>query len=168
MKPYGCAPTLLAVTGTGGPPAPAISAGDHDVDTYVELILNEIGVPQRMRKHVGRPPTSCEDASVSAGGGYLFVFVCAGCGAELTAPLSQVSLPVHARQKYGNGTQLPVLMQSGTFAVDPDPWGGPWRMWDEIEPGEAEARGIYAPVYALSDSTPGAVSSRPVMSVGPG
>jgi hypothetical protein len=29
-------------------------------------------------------------------------------------------------------------------------------MWDEIDPGEAEARGIYAPVYALSDSTPGA------------
>ncbi|GAA3780615.1 hypothetical protein GCM10022206_19510 [Streptomyces chiangmaiensis] len=82
--------------------------------------------------------------------------MCAGCGAELTAPLSQVSLPVHARQKYGNGAQLPVLMQSGTFAVDPDPWGGPWRMWDEIDPGEAEARGIYAPVYTLSDSTPGA------------
>jgi hypothetical protein len=86
----------------------------------------------------------------------LFVFVCAGCDAELTTPLSQVSLPVHARQKYGNGAQLPVLMESGTFAVDPDPWGGPWRMWDEIDPWEAEARGIYAPVYALSDSTPGA------------
>ncbi|MEU7511792.1 hypothetical protein AB0B13_07245 [Streptomyces sp. NPDC042898] len=86
----------------------------------------------------------------------MFVFVCAGCGAELTAPLSQVSLPIHARQTYGNGAQLPVLMQSGTFAVDPDPWGGPWRMWDEIDPGEAEARGIYAPVRALSDGTPGA------------
>ncbi|WP_149551535.1 hypothetical protein [Streptomyces marokkonensis] len=86
----------------------------------------------------------------------MFVFVCAGCGAELTTSLSRVSLPVHARQKYGNGAQLPVLMESGTFAVDPDPWGGPWRMWDELNPGEAEARGIYAPVYALSDSTPGA------------
>ena len=86
----------------------------------------------------------------------MFVFVCAGCGAELTAPLSQVALPVHARQTYGNGAQLPVLMQSGTFAVDPEPWGGPWRMWDEVDPGEAEARGIYAPVPALSDGTPGA------------
>ncbi|MCL7427060.1 hypothetical protein [Streptomyces sp. YS415] len=86
----------------------------------------------------------------------MFVFVCAGCGAELTIPLSQVSLPVHARQQYGNGAQLPVLMESGTFAVDPDPWGGPWRLWDEIDPGEAEARGIYAPVHALSDGTPGA------------
>lgn len=57
---------------------------------------------------------------------------------------------------YGNGVQLPVLMESGTFAVDPDPWGGPWRMWDEIDPREAEARGVYAPVHALSDSTPGA------------
>ncbi|MCX3062927.1 hypothetical protein [Streptomyces beihaiensis] len=86
----------------------------------------------------------------------MFVFVCAGCGAELTAPLSQVALPVHARQVYGNGAQLPVLMRSGTFAVDPDPWGGPWRRWSDIDPGEAEARGIYAPVHALSDGTPGA------------
>ncbi|MFJ3640138.1 hypothetical protein ACIPRD_10340 [Streptomyces sp. NPDC090108] len=86
----------------------------------------------------------------------MFVFVCAGCGAELTIPMSQVALPVHARQKYGNGTQLPVLMASGTFAVDPDPWGGPWRMWADVDPDEAEARGIYAPVRALSDGTPGA------------
>ncbi|MFE0255724.1 hypothetical protein [Streptomyces sp. NPDC059010] len=91
----------------------------------------------------------------------MFVFVCVRCGAELTVPLSQVSLPSHARQKYGNGVQLPVLMESGTFAVDPDPWGGPWRIWDEIDPGEAEARGIYAPVHALSDSTPGAIVIAP-------
>ncbi|MEU3603803.1 hypothetical protein ABZ714_34615 [Streptomyces sp. NPDC006798] len=86
----------------------------------------------------------------------MFVFLCAGCGAELTAPLSRVALPVHARQKYGNAAQLPVLMRSGEFAVDPDPWGGPWREWDETDPGEAAARGIYAPVHALSDGTPGA------------
>lgn len=47
-------------------------------------------------------------------------------------------------------------MESGTFAVDPAPWGGPWRLWNEIDPGEGEARGIYAPVHALSDGTPGA------------
>lgn len=52
-------------------------------------------------------------------------------------------------------------MESGTFAVDPDPWGGPWRMWDEIDPGEAEARGIYAPVHALSDSRSGAIVIAP-------
>ncbi len=86
----------------------------------------------------------------------MFVFVCAGCGAELTGPLSQVALPAHARQRYGNGVQLPVLMEFGTFAVDPDPWGGSWRLWEEVDPDEAEARGIYAPVHALSDSTPGA------------
>ncbi|MEW1773592.1 hypothetical protein [Streptomyces sp. NPDC086777] len=85
----------------------------------------------------------------------MFVFVCAGCGAMLTTALSQVALPVHARQKYGNGAQLPVLMEPGTFAVDPEPWGGPWRMWDEVDPGEAAARGIYAAVYALSYGTPG-------------
>ncbi|WP_408645206.1 hypothetical protein [Streptomyces sp. KL110A] len=55
----------------------------------------------------------------------MFVFMCTGCGAELTAPLSQVVLPVHARQAYGNGVQLPVLMEPGTFAVDPESWGRP-------------------------------------------
>ena len=91
----------------------------------------------------------------------MFVFVCAGCGAGLTTPLSQVALPVHAHQKYGNGIQLPVLMESGTFAVDPEPWGPPWRRWEEIDPDEAEARGIYAPVYALSDGAPGAIVIAP-------
>ncbi|MER5462365.1 hypothetical protein ABT010_17075 [Streptomyces sp. NPDC002668] len=91
----------------------------------------------------------------------MFVFVCAGCGAELTTSLSQVALPAHARQKYGNGIQLPVLMEPGTFAVDPEPWGPPWRRWEEIHPDEAAARGIYAPVYALSDGPPGAIVIAP-------
>ncbi|WP_097867733.1 hypothetical protein [Streptomyces sp. rh34] len=91
----------------------------------------------------------------------MFVFVCAGCGARLTTPLSQVALPVHAHQKYGNGVQLPVLMESGTFAVDPEPWGPPWRRWEEIRPDEAAARGVYAPVYALSDGAPGAIVIAP-------
>ncbi|WP_369354776.1 hypothetical protein [Streptomyces sp. cg2] len=91
----------------------------------------------------------------------MFVFVCARCDAELTTPLSQVSLPFHAHQRYGNGIQLPVLMDAGTFAVDPDPSGPPWRKWDEIDLGEAEARGIYAPVYALSDGAPGAIVIAP-------
>ncbi|GAA0901146.1 hypothetical protein [Streptomyces thermoalcalitolerans] len=86
----------------------------------------------------------------------MFVFVCAGCGAELTAPLTQVALPVHAHQSYGNGVQLPVLMQPGTFAVDPESWGRPRRMRDEGDPAEAEERGVHAPVPALSDGTPGA------------
>ncbi|MEU9345437.1 hypothetical protein AB0D74_29965 [Streptomyces sp. NPDC048278] len=83
------------------------------------------------------------------------VFVCARCDAELTAPLSEVCLPAHAHQRYGNGIQLPVLMEPGTFAVDPDPWGPPWRPWDVVTPDEAEARGIHAPVPALSDGPPG-------------
>ncbi|HEY3480123.1 MAG TPA: hypothetical protein VGL02_14595 [Streptomyces sp.] len=91
----------------------------------------------------------------------MYVFVCARCDAELTVPLGQVALPVHARQVYGNGAQLPVLMESGTFAVDPDPWGGPWRMWDEVGPGEAEARGVYGRVWALSDGAAGAIVIAP-------
>ncbi|MER6345116.1 hypothetical protein ACWC10_05920 [Streptomyces sp. NPDC001595] len=91
----------------------------------------------------------------------MFVFVCAGCGTELTAPLSQVTLPVHAHQKYGNGIQLPVLMEPGTFAVEPEPTGPPWRRWEETDPEELAARGIYAPVYAVSDGAPGAIVIAP-------
>ncbi|MDG4859874.1 hypothetical protein P8605_17235 [Streptomyces sp. T-3] len=91
----------------------------------------------------------------------MFVFVCAECGAQLTASLSQVALPVHVRQKYGNSVQLATLMESGTFAVDPEPSGPPWRRWEEITPDEAAARNIYAPVYALSDGTPGAIVIAP-------
>ncbi|MFE7512637.1 hypothetical protein ACFU8I_15680 [Streptomyces sp. NPDC057540] len=91
----------------------------------------------------------------------MFVFVCVRCGAELTAPLSQVVLPAHAHQRYGNGLQLPVLMASGTFAVEREPWGPPWRRWEEIDADEAAARGIYAPVHALSEGAPGAVVIAP-------
>ncbi|MFD7031522.1 hypothetical protein ACFWAR_26190 [Streptomyces sp. NPDC059917] len=91
----------------------------------------------------------------------MFVFVCAGCGAELTTPLSRVALPAHAHQKYGNGLQLPVLMEAGTFAVDPEPWGPPWRRWEEIHPDEAVARGVHAPVFALSDGAPESIVIAP-------
>ncbi|KIQ61498.1 hypothetical protein TR51_35440 [Kitasatospora griseola] len=91
----------------------------------------------------------------------MFVFVCVACRAELTVALSQVALPVHAHQQYGNGAQLPVLMESGTFAVDPEPSGPPWRRWEEVDPEEAAARGFYAPVYTLSDGAPGAIVIAP-------
>ncbi|MGC5000675.1 hypothetical protein [Streptomyces sp. DT195] len=85
----------------------------------------------------------------------MFIFVCAGCGARLTIPLSQFALPAHAHQKYGNGVQLPVLMESGTFAVDPKRLGPPWRRGNEPDPEEAAARGVPAPGFALSDGMPG-------------
>ncbi|WP_328491564.1 hypothetical protein OHS59_01615 [Streptomyces sp. NBC_00414] len=91
----------------------------------------------------------------------MFVFVCARCGAGLTTSLSQVVLPVHAHQTWGNGIQLPVLMEPGTFAVDPEPWGPPRRRWEETDPDEAAARGIHAPVHALSDGPPGAIVIAP-------
>lgn len=91
----------------------------------------------------------------------MFVFVCAGCGAGLTTPLSQVALPPHAHQRHGNATQLPALMERGTFAVDPDPWGPPWRRWEEIGPKEAAAHGVYAPVHSVSCGAPGTIVVAP-------
>jgi hypothetical protein len=77
------------------------------------------------------------------------VFACTGCHAPLTSPLSRVVLPAHAGQRYGYGL-LDALMAPGTFAVDPEPYGPPWRRWAEVGAAEAEARGVYAPVSALS------------------
>ncbi|MCX5461634.1 hypothetical protein AB0391_05515 [Streptomyces albidoflavus] len=51
------------------------------------------------------------------------VFVCAGCEAVLSASVARVALPVHARQRWGHSL-MPVLMGSGTYAVDQEP-GGP-------------------------------------------
>ncbi|GAA2815845.1 hypothetical protein GCM10010441_45530 [Kitasatospora paracochleata] len=59
----------------------------------------------------------------------LDMFVCAGCGTELTAPVARVALPVHTH--YGAWEQLhPPLMEPATYAVDPLPTGPPWRLWD--------------------------------------
>jgi hypothetical protein len=78
------------------------------------------------------------------------VFECLCCGATLTVPLRRVALPDHAHQLYHHDL-LGVLMDSGTYAVDPEPFGPPWRRWDEVDPAEAEALGVYAPVYAVSE-----------------
>lgn len=91
----------------------------------------------------------------------MFVFVCAGCGSELTAPLSRVALPVHAHQKYGNGLQLPVLMEAGTFAVEPEPSGPRGQTSQESDPNRAVARAFHAQDRAPFDGTRRAVVIAP-------
>ncbi|MBD0669880.1 hypothetical protein BU198_03910, partial [Streptomyces sp. CBMA156] len=49
------------------------------------------------------------------------VFECRGCGNALTAPLSRVPYPAYAGLHYGNGYPMPVLMESGTYAVEEHP-----------------------------------------------
>lgn len=88
------------------------------------------------------------------------VFVCDRCGTELTVPVSEVALPVRARQLYGH-EMLPALMESGTYAVDPEPRGGPWRPWDEVGEEGAAAEGVFAPVHSLPSGPPGAVVVAP-------
>ncbi|MBC2874039.1 MULTISPECIES: hypothetical protein [Streptomyces] len=90
----------------------------------------------------------------------LEVIVCARCDAVLSAPVSRVALPAHAGFSFGHEL-LPVLMESGTYAVDPEPSGPPWRRWDEIGPEEAAARGVYAPVHSLSYGPSGTIVIAP-------
>ena len=87
------------------------------------------------------------------------VFGCRSCDATLTVPVSRVTLPVHANQKYGNGPgSLPPALEPGTFAVDPLPSGPPWRRWAEFE---AEALGWYAPRSSISTGPVGRVLISP-------
>jgi hypothetical protein len=74
--------------------------------------------------------------------------------------MSQIALPVHAHHKYGHEL-LPALMEPGTYAVDPEPSGPPWRQWSEIGADEAEARGLFAPVDALSFGARGTIVVAP-------
>ena len=79
----------------------------------------------------------------------LDVFVCAGCGTELTAPLSRVALPVHVH--HGGWEELhPPLMEPSTYAVEPLPSGPPWRRWAEVGADAAARQGVFAPVYSVS------------------
>jgi hypothetical protein len=71
-----------------------------------------------------------------------------------------VALPEHVDQKYGHALLGP-LMASGTYAINPDSFGPPWRSWAQVDPEEAEALGWYAPVYALSAGPRGAVVVAP-------
>ena len=87
-------------------------------------------------------------------------FACGTCGAVLTAPLTRVALPAHTAQVCGHAL-LPPLLPPGTYAVNPEPSGPPWRPWTEITAAEAAARGLYAPVHALPDGPPGAVATAP-------
>lgn len=90
----------------------------------------------------------------------MVVFTCAGCGAVLTARVSQVALPVHADQQYGHEL-LPALLEPGTYAVNPEPSGPPWRRWEEVGADEAETRGVYVPVHSLSYGPPGRIGIAP-------
>nr|MDT0659431.1 hypothetical protein [Micromonospora sp. DSM 115978] len=90
------------------------------------------------------------------------VFGCRGCDATLTVAVSRVALPIHAGQKYGNGPgPLPPALEPGTFAVNPLPSGSPWRRWAELEAGEAEALGWYAPRFGISAGPAGQVLLSP-------
>ncbi|WP_416968954.1 hypothetical protein [Streptomyces sp. 4F14] len=52
-------------------------------------------------------------------------------------------------------------MEHGTYAVDPEPFGGPWRRWAEVGDEEAAARGVFAPVEVVSYGPAGAVVVAP-------
>jgi hypothetical protein len=73
-----------------------------------------------------------------------------------------VALPIYADQKYGNGPgSLAPALEAGTFAVDRAPSGSPWRRWAELEAGEAEALGWYAPRFSISAGSVGRVLLAP-------
>ncbi|MFD8478254.1 hypothetical protein [Kitasatospora sp. NPDC059673] len=93
-------------------------------------------------------------------------FACAHCASTLTRPVSRVRFPPYAHHPVGNGLRMPALMEAGGYAVDPEPSGPPWRRWEELADGEAEARGYYDRVYSLSDGAPGRILLAPGDDIG--
>ncbi|WP_319365498.1 hypothetical protein [Streptomyces scabiei] len=77
------------------------------------------------------------------------MFGCAGCGAVLSAAVSQVALPVHLADTHWE-TLHPPLLEAGSYAIDPAPYGPPWRRWDEAGAHEAAEQGCFAPFGVLS------------------
>ncbi|WP_405015190.1 hypothetical protein [Kitasatospora sp. NBC_01539] len=49
------------------------------------------------------------------------------CGAVLTAAVSEVALPIHLAGTHWEKLHPP-LLEAGTYAVDPAPYGPPWRL----------------------------------------
>lgn len=88
-------------------------------------------------------------------------WVCAACGTVLSAPVERVVLPDHAHQQWGNGVLMPVLMRSGTYAVDPWRWGPPWLPWEAVGEAGAAALGVFAPLHSVSLGAAGAVVLAP-------
>nr|WP_229352854.1 hypothetical protein [Streptomyces sp. UNOB3_S3] len=41
-------------------------------------------------------------------------------------------------------------MESATYAVEPEPTGPPWRLWEEVGAEAAARQGVFAPVYSVS------------------
>ncbi|QKW23586.1 hypothetical protein HUT16_34845 [Kitasatospora sp. NA04385] len=64
------------------------------------------------------------------------ILACAHCGGTLTRPLTRVRFPPYAHYPVGNGHPMPVLMDAGTYAVDPAPDPGP-AGWLLLAPGDA-------------------------------
>ncbi|MFG3583227.1 hypothetical protein [Streptomyces sp. NPDC047990] len=71
-----------------------------------------------------------------------------------------MAVPVHLSDAHWE-TLHPPLLEAGTYAVDPEPCGPPWRPWEEIGAREAAARGIFAPSGNLPDGPAGTVLLAP-------
>ncbi|MFJ1757823.1 hypothetical protein [Kitasatospora sp. NPDC088134] len=89
------------------------------------------------------------------------IFECAHCATALTRPVARARFPAHAHHQVRVNGRLPALMAAGSYAVDPEPSGPPWRPWSRVAPEEAERRGYWAPVRALSEGLPGRVVCAP-------
>ncbi|WP_322975694.1 hypothetical protein [Actinacidiphila glaucinigra] len=69
-----------------------------------------------------------------------------------------MALPIHLAGTHWE-TLHPPLLEAGTYTVDPEPYGPPWR--DEVGTREAAERGLFAPSGALSDGSPDTVLLAP-------
>ncbi|WP_431676156.1 hypothetical protein [Kitasatospora sp. KL5] len=60
-----------------------------------------------------------------------------------------MALPIHLGGTHWERLHPP-LLAPGTYAVDPEPYGPPWRLWEDVGEQEAVERGYFVPRYSLS------------------
>ncbi|MER5757835.1 hypothetical protein [Streptomyces sp. NPDC002082] len=61
-----------------------------------------------------------------------------------------MALPIHLADTHWEELHPP-LLEAGSYAVDPAPYGPPWRQWDEVGAGENAARGRFVPFGGPAD-----------------
>ncbi|MDX3071111.1 hypothetical protein ACIP98_13610 [Streptomyces sp. NPDC088354] len=71
-----------------------------------------------------------------------------------------MALPIHLRDAHWESLHPP-LLETGTYAVDPVPYGPPWRPWEEAGPQAVAAQGFFVPPGSLSEGPSGTVLLAP-------
>ncbi|MFC9795436.1 hypothetical protein [Streptomyces sp. NPDC057695] len=77
------------------------------------------------------------------------VFLCAKCGTELTPDLRRLAdvpdVSTYEKDRDGETRLAPSTVPRGCYAVDPEPWGAPFRAAEPVTTGVRASRALLMP-----------------------